>query len=203
MPAPTANEIKAQLKTLLTPVIGTMGTRKTKIVDNLHFAPAEGSDPTPIRSSLDEYTFFEGEGTQRRINCLIISEAGFGQSPGARDSTLLLTEARGKKIIIRRFRLTFFYEMSLASGGESPSENEISEIIELVRVKLNQTPRLGFAMTITTGTEYHDGPGKFIEGHDGLQLPDLVPFPFQQVDAHVGEGLLSVRLIEPQEMITG
>lgn len=200
MPAPTANEIKAQLKTLLTPVIGTAGTKKTKIVDNLHFAPAEGSDPTPIRSELDEYVLVEGEGTEQRINCLIISEAGFGQSPSAKDSTLLLTQARGKKIVTRRFRLTFFYEMG---QNNSASENVASEIIELVRVRLNQMPKLDFPITVTIDDEYHAGPGMFIEGHDGLQMPDLVPFPFQMVDAHVGECLLSVRLIEPQEMIAG
>lgn len=197
MPPPTANEVKSQLKGLLEPIIGTAATRKTKIVDNLYFAPSEGADPTPIRSELDEYTLFEGEGTQQRINCLIISEAGFGQSPPPKDSTLLLTQARGKKIITRRFRLTFFYQMSLVDEGETPSENAASEIIELVRVKLNQTPKLGFAAIV----DYEAGPAQFIEGHDGLQMPDLIPFPFQQVDAHVGECLLSVRLIEPQEQV--
>lgn len=197
MPPPTANEIKAQLKALLEPVIGTTATKKTKIVDNLEFAPEEGKDPTPLRSALDEYPLFEGEGTDQRINCLIISEAGFGQSPPPPDSTLLLTQARGKKILTRRFRLTFFYQMSLTEEGETPSENAASDIIEAVRMKLNQTPKLGFAMQAGMNA----GPGMFVEGHDGLQLPDLIPFPFQQVDAHVGEGLLTVRLIEPQERI--
>lgn len=188
---PNANEIKSQLATLLTPIIGTAGTKKTKIIDNLQFAFKEGEDPSNLRSLMDEYVLFEGEGTQFRVNCLMISEAGFGQSPPPRDSTLLLTQSRGKKIITRRFRLTLFYQM-----GDG-SENRASDIMELTRVTLNRNPKLGFAVV----DDYNAGPAQFIEGHNGLQVGNFIPEAFGMVLVHVGEGLLEVRVIEPQETI--
>lgn len=188
---PNANEIKSQLATLLMPVIGTAGTKKTKIIDSLEFAFKEGEDPTNLRSDLDEYVLFEGEGTQQRVNCLMISEAGFTQSPSYPDDTRMRTRPRGRLIITRGFHLTFFYQM-----GEG-SENEASSIVEVVRVTLNQNPKLGFAEVV----DYKAGPAQFIEGHDGLQMPTprFYPEAFGMVLCHVGDGLLTVRVIEPQE----
>lgn len=191
MPPPTANEIKSQLAVLLTPVIGTAATKKTKIIDTMDDGFVIGNDPTRLKSDLDEVVLFEGEGIKQRINCLMITEAGFGQSPPPDDDTLLLTQARGKKIITRRFRLTFFYEV-----GEL-SENEASSIIEVSRVALNQNPKLGFATIV----DYIAGPAMFIEGHDGLQMQSFLPESFGVPKAHVGDCLLSVRVIEPQEKI--
>lgn len=196
---PNANEIKLQLATLLTPVIGTAATFKTKIIDTMQFpfGPAGGKDPTALRSDLDEVVLFEGEGVKQRINCLMITEAGFTQSLPPKDSTLLLTQARGRKTITRRFRLTFFYEVS--DSADEDSESEASAIIEASRVALNRNPKLGFATTITVGVDYHDGPAKFIEGHDGLQMTDFLPESFGAPMAHVGYCNLSVRMFEPQE----
>lgn len=191
MPPPTTNEIKAQLGTLLTPVIGTAATKKTKIIDTMQYPFGTGKDPTALRSDLDTQVLFEGEGVKQRINCLMITEAGFAQSPPPDDDTLLLTQARGKKIITRRFRLTFFYET-----GEL-SENAASDIIEAVRVALNRNPKLGFAVVVN----YIAGPAQFIEGHDGLQLQSFLPEAFGGPMAHVGDCLLTVRVIEPQERI--
>lgn len=191
MPPPTANEIKAQLGVLLTTAIGTAATKKTKIIDTMQYPFGTGKDPTALRSDLDTQVLFEGEGVKQRINCLMITEAGFGQSPPPDDDTLLLTQARGKKIITRRFRLTFFYEV-----GEL-SENEASDIIEVSRVVLNENPKLGF----TTVANYIAGPAMFIEGHDGLQMQSFLPEAFGVHMAHVGDCLLSVRVIEPQERI--
>jgi hypothetical protein len=191
MPPPTANETKAQLAALLTPTIGTSDTFKTKIIDTMQFPFGVGKDPTALRSELDEVVLFEGEGVKQRINCLMITEAGFGQSPPPKDSTLLLTEARGKKIITRRFRLTFFYEVS----DNEDSEGEASAIIEASRVHLNRNPKLGFATVV----DYKAGPAQFIEGHDGLQLTDFLPEEFGMAMAHVGYCNLSVRMMEPQE----
>lgn len=191
MPPPTANEIKSQLATLLTPVIGTAATKKTKIIDTMEFPFGSPKDPTALRSPLDTRVLVEGEGTSDRINCLMITEAGFGQSPPPQDSTLLLTQARGKKIITRRFRLTFFYEV-----GEE-SEDEASDIIEASRVALNRNPKLGFAIVV----DYKAGPAQFIEGHDGLQMQSFLPESFGVPMSHVGDCLLSVRVIEPQERV--
>lgn len=190
MPPPDANAIKAQLKTLLDPVIGTAATKKTKIIASLEFAFKEGDDPTNLRSELDPVTLFEGEGVVDRVNCLMISEAGFTQSPSYPDDTRMRTRPRGRLIITRRFRLTQFYQM-----GEG-SENEASSIIEIARVTLNQNPKLGFAVVTV---DQHDGPGAFIDGHDGLQMSDFVPEAFGMTLVHVGDNLLTVRVIEPQE----
>jgi hypothetical protein len=190
MPPPNANEIKSQLGVLLTPAIGTAGTKKTKIIDTMQFPFGVGKDPTALRSSLDEVVLVEGEGVKQRINCLMITEAGMGQSPPPTDSTRLLTEARGYKVITRRFRLTFFYEVD-----DEGSENRASDIVEVARVKLNDNPKLGFAAT----ADYVAGPAMFIDGHDGLQMGDLLPEEFGMAMAHVGYCTLAVRVREPQE----
>lgn len=179
--APTANEIKTQLKTLLTPVIGTSLTRKVKIIDYLALAfLPEGEDPAILRSSLDT------SATGGRINCLMISEDGFGQElqPPKRDSTLLLTQPRGRVVISRRFRLTYFYQF----GGNS--ENQFSDTVELIRTTLNDAPKLGFAVA----DDGSAGEGERI-GHEGLQVMSMLPEDFASV-VHVADMLLTVRVIE-------
>lgn len=193
MPPPTANEIKSQLATLLTPVIGTAATKKTKIIDTMQFPFGVGKDPTALRSDLDEVVLFEGEGVKQRINCLMITEAGFSQSPPPHDSTLLLTQARGKKTITRRFRLTFFYEVS--DDPDEDSEGEASAIIEVSRKELNRNPKLGFAVQ----DGLIAGPAQFVEGHNGLQMTDFLPETFGMAMAHVGYCNLSVVTFEPQQ----
>lgn len=191
--SPTANEIKSQLGVLLTAAIGTAGTFKTKIIDTMQYPFGRGSDPTALRSELDVVALEEGEGTKDRINCLMITEAGFTQSPPPRDSTLMLTRARGKKTITRRFRLTFFYEVS--DDMDDDSESEASAIIEASRKHLNTNPKLGFANVV----DYKAGPAEYIEGHDGLQMTSFLPESFGTPMAHVGDCTLSVRTFEPQE----
>jgi hypothetical protein len=194
---PTANEIKSQLGVLLTPAIGTTATKKTKIIDTMQYPFGRGSDPTALRSELDEVVLFEGEGVKSRINALMITEAGFTQSPPPQDSTLLLTEARGKKTVTRRFRLTFFYEVS--DDPEDDSEGQASAIIEVARVALNQNPKLGFAIVVN----YIAGPAQFVEGHDGLQIPlgSFLPEAYGTAMAHTGYAHLDVRVFEPQERV--
>jgi hypothetical protein len=192
MPAPTANEIKTQLATLLTSAIGTAGTKKTKIIDTMQFPFGTGNDPTALRSELDSVVLVEDEGVKQRINCLMITEAGMGQSSPQADSTRMLTEGRGRKTITRRFRLTFFYEVD-----DEGSENRASDIIEASRVKLNDNPKLGFATTVN----YVAGPAMFIEGHNGLQIPlgHFLPEEYGMATAHTGYGHLDVRVSEPQQ----
>lgn len=189
---PDANEIKAQLGILLTSAIGTSATKRTKIIDTMRFPFGRGSDPTALRSELDQVVLFESEGVKQRINALMITEAGFTQSLPPKDSTLLLTEARGKKTITRRFRLTFFYEVS--DDPDDNSEGGASSIIEAARKHLNRNPKLGFATVV----DYKAGPTEFIEGHDGLQMTDFLPEAFGGAMAHVGYCALSVRVFEPQ-----
>jgi hypothetical protein len=186
---PDANTIKTQIATLLTPAIGTVGTRRTKIIDTMQFPFGVGKDPTALRSELDPVVLLEGEGVKSRINCLMITEAGMGQSPPPSDSTRLLTEARGYKTITRRFRLTFFYEVD-----DQGSENRASAVIETSRVTLNQSPKLGFAVQ----DGMIAGPAMFIDGHDGLQMSDFLPEEFGMAMAHVGYCTLAVRVREPQ-----
>lgn len=188
MPAPTANEIKTQLKTLLTPVIGTALTKKVKIFDYLAlaFKSESGEEVAILRSPLDEAITSTGARI-KRVNCLMISEESFAQVlvPAKRDSTLLLTQPRGRADIARRFRLTYFYQF-----GDS-SENTFSDNVELIRTTINNSPKLGF----TVADIGPAGDGEFIV-HDGLQMQSMEPDSFGEVVVHVGFGLLTVRVSE-------
>lgn len=188
MPPPTANEIKTQLKALLTPVIGTALTGKVKIFDYLAlaFKSESGEEVAILRSPLDEATTSTGAKI-KRVNCLMISEESFAQviTPAKRDSTLLLTQPRGRVDIGRRFRLTYFYQF-----GDS-SENTFSDNVELIRTTINGAPKLGFEV-MNAGVA---GPGQHVV-HDGLQMQSMEPDNFGDVVVHVGFGLLTVRLIE-------
>lgn len=181
---PTANEIKTQIKTLLSPVIGTALTKKVKIFDYLAlaFEPEEGEDPAILRSSMDDATTAGGTRI-KRVNCLMISEAGFGQSkvPVKEDTTRLITTPRGRNIITRRFFLSYFYQF----GDES--ENVFSTNVELIRTTLNDNQKLGFAVP---------GAGERVEGHDMLQVPAMPVRYFGTTAIHLAEGILAVRLIE-------
>lgn len=185
---PTANEIKTQIKTLLTPVIGTSGTRKVKLFDYmaLAFKSEEGTEVAILRSPLDTATTAGGTPIQR-VNCLMISEEGFGQvlKPPKRDSTLLIMTPRGSNDLSRRFRLTYWYQF-----GEG-SENQFSSNVELIRTTLNDAPKLGFEVAESGPA----GQGEFV-AHDGLQMQAMEPEHFGTTVVHVGFGLLTVRLIE-------
>lgn len=185
---PTANEIKTQIKTLLTPVIGTSGTRKVKIFDYmaLAFKSEEGEEVAILRSPLDTATTVGGT-TIQRVNCLMISEESFTQTilPAKRDSTLLMTSPQGRVDIARRFRLTYWYQF-----GEG-SENQFSSNIELIRTTINDAPKLGFEVADAGPA----GQGEFVS-HDGLQMQAMEPEHFGTTVVHVGFGLLTVKLIE-------
>lgn len=191
MPAPTANQLKTQIKTLLTPIIGTTGTRKVKIFDYLAlaFKPADDEDPAILRSSMDDATTSTGSSI-KRVNCLMISEAGFTQSkqPQKEDFTRLITQPRGKNIISRPLFVTYFYQWGAAS------ENQFSDNLELIRTTLNDNPKLGFDVADTGPA----GTGEWIEGHDLLQVPKAAMYVdfFGTTALHVAEGELTVRVIE-------
>lgn len=186
--APTANEIKTQLKTLLTPVVATSGTRKAKIFDYmaLAFKSEEGEEVAILRSPLDTATTAGGSSINR-VNCLMISEESFAQElqPAKRDSTLLLTQPRGRAVITRRFRLTYFYQFG------ADSENTFSATVELIRAAINDAPKLGFEVAESGPA----GQGEWVS-HDGLQVQSMEPEMFGTTAVHVGFGLLTVRLIE-------
>lgn len=186
MATPTANEIKAQLKTLLTTPLAT--GKKAKIFDYMALAfKSEGEDPTILRSALDPVTLANNS-TVNRINCLMITEDGFSQAPAQQDSTRRETRPRGRNLITRRFRLTYFYQFGNAS------ENTFSTNVEVIRTTVNSNPKLGFAMIGTAGIA---GPGEYVLNHDGLQMPIMLPDAFGDTIVHVAEGLLTVRVIEP------
>lgn len=183
---PTANEIKAQLKALLTTPLAT--GKKAKIIDYLPMAylVAEGEDPTVLRSPLDLATLALGL-TERRINCLMITELGFTQSPPQSDDTRRISSPRGKNVIKRRFGIAYIYQFGAGS------EAVFSTNVELVRATLNSNPKLGFA-PVTAGIA---GQGAYIESHGGLQMPIMLPGPFSGVICHGAEGTLEVDVIEP------
>lgn len=191
MPAPTANEIKTQVKTLLTPVIGTALTRKVKIFDYmaLGFKSEEGTEVAILRSPMDDAVIQGTTGAQsvKRVNCLMISEESFVQvlQPPKRDSTLLITTPQGRVQIDRRFRLTYFYQF-----GEG-SENQFSSNVELIRTTINDAPKLGFDVADAGPA----GTGEFVS-HEGLQTQAMEPDNFGAVVVHVGFGLLTVRVNE-------
>ena len=185
---PTANDIKDQLKALLDPVIGTANTAKAKVIPYmaLAFKPAEGEDPTVLRSALDIVTLVSGK-TVQRVNCLMISEEAFSQAPPQQDGTRQITSPKGRNLITRRFRLTYFYQFG------QQSENTFSTNVESIRTTVNANPKLGFDVLdgITAG------PGAYIQSHDGLQMPAMLPDAFGDTIVHVAEGILTVRVIEP------
>jgi hypothetical protein len=186
--APTANQIKTQLVALLTPVIGTSLTKKAKILDYLPLAylMEEGEDPTALRSSLDTSTT-EGGATIKRVNCLMITELGFGQEPAQQDGTRHIAEARGRNLVSRRFGFAYAYQFGAGS------EAVFSANIEVVRVTLNEEPKLGFA-SVTSGLA---GQGAYIKNHSALQMQTMLPRPCSGVLCHVGEGLLTVNVVDP------
>lgn len=187
---PTANQIKTQLIALFTPVIATSGTKKAKILDYLPLAYLlpEGEDPTVLRSSLDIATLAGGS-TEQRVNCLMITELGFDQSPAQRDTTRMTTTPRGQNITTRRFGLAYVYQFG------NGSEAVFSTNVEVMRTTLNDNPKLGFAVT-AAGIA---GQGAFIKDHGGLQMPTMLPTPLSGVICHSAEGTLAVRVIEPLE----
>ncbi len=183
---PTANEIKAQIASLLATPLGS--TKKAKIIDYLPMAylVAEGEDPTVLRSPNDPMTQVSGA-TNLRINCLMVTELGFGQSPPQSDDTRRISSPRGKNVIKRRFGLAYVYQFGTGS------EAAFSTNVEVIRTTLNTNPKLGFA-TVAAGIA---GAGAFIQSHGGLQMPTMLPAPFSGIICHSAEGILEVDVIEP------
>ena len=184
--APTANQIKTQLITLLTTPLAT--GKKAKILDYLPLAylVEEGEDPTVLRSSADTATLSSGS-TVKRVNCLMITELGFGQEPPQRDGSRFIEEARGRNLVSRR--LGFAYAYQFGAGSEAT----FSTNVEVIRTTLNDNPKLGFA-TVTAGLA---GQGAYILNHGALQMQTMLPRPCSGVLCHVGEGLLTVNVIDP------
>jgi hypothetical protein len=183
---PTANEIKTQLVTLLTIPLAT--GKKAKILDYLPLAylVAEGEDPTVLQSPLDVVTL-QGGATTKRVNCLMITELGFDQSPPQRDATRHQTQSGGENAITRRFGFAYVYQFG------NGSEAVFSTNVELIRTMLNSNPKLGFPV-VTGGLA---GPGEYIRHHGGLQMPSMLPSHFSGVICHSAEGTLTVTVIEP------
>jgi hypothetical protein len=192
MPPPTPNEIRLQLKTLLTPVIATEATKKAKIIEYLAWAFKEGSgeDPANLRSELDQVPLAEGGGVIDRINCLMLSEGSFTQTLPPPPSDLRETRPRGRSTITRRVRFAYFYQF----GDES--ELAFSDNVELIRTTVNDNPKLGFAAL----DNYNAGPAQFIKGHRGLQdVAEPLLESFGGTLAHVRLMTLDIDVIEPLE----
>jgi hypothetical protein len=191
MPPPTPNEIRAQIKALLEPVIATAATRKAKIIEYLAWAFKEGSgeDPTNLRSELDPTPMLEGAGVIDRINCLMIADESFTQLLPPPPTDPRETRPRGRADLTYRFRLTYFYEF----GVETPSEQTFSDNVDLIRRTLNANPKLGFTALVGQIT----GPAQFIRGHSGLQGSSIIDA--FGVLCHVFLGTLEVRVIDPLE----
>lgn len=194
---PTENEIKAQLKALLLPVIGTPETFKTQIFDYAAMAwkPGEQEDPEILRSPLDTTTTESGE-TIKRVNCVMITGDGFTQAPAHKDPSRLETRAQGRNIITRKFLISSFYQfgkVALNDPNTQASENVHSSINEAIRTTINANPKCGFAVVATNHTA---GPGARIEVHDGIQNPNPYFDDFGGTICHVSVMPLTVRVIE-------
>lgn len=190
--APTANEIKTQLVTLLSPVIATSLTKKAKILDYLPLAylVREIEDATSLKSDLDT-TSLQGGGTDKRVNCLMITELGFSQEPPQRDGSRYVTQAGGRNNVIRRFGFAYVYQFGAGS------EAVFSTNVEVIRTTLNDNPKLGFAVTSEGATVTTAGQGAYIQNHDGLQVSTMLPDHFSGIICHSAEGILTVRVIDP------
>lgn len=198
MPAsgPTANQIRAQLKTLFTPVIGTAETYKTLIFDYspLAFRPEEPEDVTVLQSPLDTALTQGGE-IIKRVNCVIITEDGFGQDLQFKDATRMETRPQGRVNITRKFLVTSLYQfgtVALNDPNTMPSEHVHSAINEAMRVTLNNNPKLSFAVLGAAGIA---GTGAHIS-HEGLQNPEPFFDAFSGVVCHVSIMPLTVKVIE-------
>lgn len=188
---PTANQIVTQLNALLTPVIATSLTKKAKIIEEfpLAFLVAESEDATALESPLDT-TMTAGGASVKRINCLMIVEAGLGQEPPQSDATQGITTPRGRNLITRRIAMVYLYQFGEGSQGI------FSTNVEVIRTTLNSNPKLGFPAV--TGSIA--GQGAFIHNHSGLQMPVMLPGQFAGRIAHVAEGYLDVRVLEALEV---
>lgn len=191
MPPPTPNEIRAQLKSLLTPVLATSATKKAKIIEYLAWAFREGSgeDPSNLRSELDQVALLEGAGVIDRVNCLMLSDGPFTQELPDAPSDPRVTTPRGRATITRRVRFAYFYQF-----GEG-SELTFSDNVEVIRKMLNANPRLGFEVIVN----YKAGPAQFIEEHRGLQLTATPLEAFSDTLCHVAVGDLEIVVNEPLE----
>jgi len=191
MPPPTPNEIRTQIKALLTPVIATSTTKKAKIIEYLAWAFREGSgeDPSNLRSELDPVPLLEGGGVIDRVNCLMFSDGPFTQELPEPPSDPRITTPRGRAMVTRRIRFAYFYQF-----GEE-SELTFSDNVEVIRRTLNVNPKLGFATVV----DYKAGPAQFIDGHNGLQLAATPLEAFGNTLCHVAVGDLEVRVIDPLE----
>lgn len=192
MPPPTPNEIRAQIKALLEPVIATAATRKAKIIEYLAWAFKEGSgeDPTNLRSELDPTPMLEGAGVIDRVNCLMLSDGAFGQVLPPPPTDPRETRPRGKNALTRRVRFAYFYQF-----GEG-SELVFSDNVEVIRTTVNDNPKLGFTVLIGQNA----GPAQFIKGHKGLQPPvDPLLEAYGDALCHVMLMNLEIELIEPLE----
>ena len=183
---PTANEIKTQILALLATPLAT--GKKAKLLDYLPLAylVAEGEDPTVLKSPLDVVTLASG-GTDKRINCLMVTELGIAQQPPQQDGTRFETRPRGQNLITRRFGLAYVYQFGAGS------EAVFSTNVEVIRTTLNANPKLGFAAT----TSNVAGQGAYIRDHNGLQVTSMLPIPCAGILCHSAEGLLNVRVMEP------
>jgi len=181
---PTAVEIKEQIKTLLTPILP-----KTLIIPYWVLTADDNGkiDVEVLRSPADPITY-QGS-AEYRVNALMISEAAFSQSPpGPPDATRRINAGAGANIITRHFRLWYFFQDP--TGAQN--ENQFSTNVELMRSTLNQNRKLGFADTVG----FIAGPGAWIDGHDKLQGPLMLPESMGDVITFVFEGRLAVRVRE-------
>lgn len=180
---PTANELKTALVQLFTVPLGT--TKKAKILDYLPeaFIVPDYEDITALRSPLDPVTLASGK-IEKRVNCLLITELGFSQSPPQSDSTNQQSRPRGKNLITRRFGL--YYPYQFGQGSEAI----FSANVEVVRTTLNDNPKLGLATVAADGTA---GKGAYVDHHNALQVRNMLPASFGgNVICHLMEASLEI-----------
>lgn len=166
MAAPTEAQVRAQLKSLAEEVL-----TETQVLDSWPF----GFDPG------DDMTVLRGGNANGKVDTLIIAGAAIEQSETPKDSVRGMTTPRGKNVVGRLYRTWLFNE----------EEAVLSAKIEVWRIKVNRTPKLGFL----------PGVAEHIESVGRLQVPAITDFPSGDPQTPMGwvaQGFVKVEVTEPQ-----
>ena len=192
MPIPTADTLIVQCQTILEGLqipneLGVLEARKYAVFPEWIESFDNGENPDALRSDLDLYDDeINGAPIQRpRVNAWLIEENKFSQyiAPATQSWSLSEPEpqAAGVSSVSFNLRLFFFYQYG---GLGAP---HVRRVIHAARRKFNGLPKLGFAQETA----------KYIEGHDGLQIPLMTEGDFNGTICYVRGCQLNVRVCEP------
>jgi hypothetical protein len=126
----------------------------------------------------DDMTLLRSSG---RVDTMMLWAQAIEQPEPPKDASKYITTPRGKNVVSRRYGTWLFNE----------TEEALVLKLEAWRVKVNQTPKLGFAQSAA----------QFIDSVSRLQVPVIDNFPTGDAltpVAYFAQAHLIVRVIEPQ-----